>query len=118
MLDIRQPAVGDTRLPAILAPFLERRIVEQQHVSRGTDQVAGELAVVAVAGHEVDHPHPRFDAGEAQHIRRMIQRISLDIGGGSSSVMNRIVIRIGRVRTADCESRDDGEKKMREKIAR
>jgi hypothetical protein len=52
---------------------------EEQDVAPRADDVARELAVVAVCRHEVRDPHPGFEAAEAQHFCGVIAGVALEI---------------------------------------
>ncbi len=94
VLDIRQPSLGNPRLPLILAPFLEGRIVQQQHLSLRAHHMARQLAVVTVPRQEVDDPHARLQTRQTQHVGGMVQSIPLDVAGASALVSNGVVVNI------------------------
>ena len=83
-----------------LAPIVEGEIVDQIHMALGTHDIAQQFAVIAVAREHIGDLHSRLDAREAQHLRRMIQRVARRIGRGTARVRQRrvIVIRAMRMR--------------------
>ena len=96
MLHVRQPAVGEALLPGILDPVVVGGVVEEQHVPLGADEVAEQLAVVAVRRQVVRHLHAGLDAREAQHFDRVIERVALAILGAAPGVSDRPVVDVGR----------------------
>ncbi len=76
--------MGDPSFPGVVGPTVERWIVDQQHVPFRAHDVTQQFAVVPVRGHEVADPHARLDAGEAQNLRGMIERVALLIVGGAA----------------------------------
>ncbi len=87
--------------------MIERGIVDHEDLALRSHHVTGEFAVVAVPGEHVGHSHARLDAGEAQNIGRMIQRIAFQIRGTASRVRDGGIVCIRRTRL---ERRNEAER--------
>ena len=62
VLDVWQAVLGEALLPAVVAPVIGRQVVEHQHVSARADNVARELAVVAVGCEQIADLHTGLEA--------------------------------------------------------
>src|ERR1700682_2235846 len=62
MLHARKAVIRESRYPAVVAPVVERRVIDQQYVPMRADEVAHELTVVSPTSQYVRDVHSRLDA--------------------------------------------------------
>src|SRR5262249_41476658 len=79
----------------VVGELVVGRIVDQQHVALRADDVAQQLAVVAVGGKEVGDAHAGPDAGKAQHVGGPIGGVAFPIVAAAPGVRDGGVVNIG-----------------------
>src|SRR5205823_14503663 len=81
-------------------------VVDEQHMPAGPDDVAEQLAVVAVGGEEVRDAHARFDPGEPQQVGGMIERVAFEIVAAAAGMCDRGIVDVGGPRVGTHERHD------------
>jgi hypothetical protein len=77
VLDVGQAIRLQALLQRTLAPMVESRVVDHEHLALRPHDIACQLAVVAVAGEHISDAHSGLDAGKTQNVGRVDQCVAL-----------------------------------------
>jgi hypothetical protein len=86
MGQIREPIGGEALGQALLAEILVTRVVDQEHLAAGSDDAGQDLGVVTPAREDVRHGVAALEAGQGQHLGRLVAGIALAVRGAARGV--------------------------------